>query len=371
VKRLAVLLAALWGAGIALFAQAPAGTGGGGQIIVVLALESLGLAPNEDYLPALAYDAIVSEFNKNSGLTILDRENLAKAISETESGIYRSEADFGRLGEITGADYALTGSLTKIRRGFSFTLRVMNLKTFFIAASYTGSCTAAALENTSAVTKASRDLIRQMKAEAKRNADPDAWKHQRLYIGARAGLAVQNPALNTNRDDIQAAVNPAFEGAAQCEAGLFDFSVLKLPLRFSVQTELAFSGETVSADMPEQNTVTLEAAALTIPLLAKAAWRPRAFYLAAFAGPALTLPLGQITVTRNGNAERYDFSPTLGLAAGINAGIKAGPGLLFLDIRYYGDCMFVRADDVPQYRRQTVSISLGYSFGLLPMGAKQ
>jgi hypothetical protein len=123
--------------------------------------------------------------------------------------------------------------------------------------------------------------------------------------------------------------------------------------------------------MPEQNAVTLQAATLTVPLFAKVAWRPRIFYVAAFAGPALTLPLGQMTVTRNESEQRYDFSPTLGIACGINAGIRAGQGIAFLDIRYYGDCMFVQADDTQQYRRQTVTFSLGYSFGLWNIGGKR
>ncbi|MDR0600371.1 MAG: outer membrane beta-barrel protein [Treponema sp.] len=359
------------GAGLSLFAQGPARTDGGKQGIAVLTLDSRGLARDEEYLPGLVYDALVRDFSRNSGLEVLDRQNLRKVIAETESGIYRSEANFIRLGEVAHVDYALTGGLTKLPRGFSLTLTVTDTKTGLTVAAHTGACSAAALEDTSAVTKASRELIKQIKAEMRRNADPEAWKHKRVYLGARAGLAAQNPALNTNREDIQAAVKPAFEGAVQGELSLLDFSALKQPVRFSAQTELAFSGETVSAGLPDQNAVTLEAATLTIPLLAKASWRPRRFYLAAFTGPALTLPLGQMKVTRDETTERGDFSPTFGLTAGMNAGMKAGPGVVFLDIRYYGDFLFTRVNGTPQYRRQRVSFSLGYSYGLVTKGVKQ
>jgi hypothetical protein len=317
---------------------------------------------------------VISNFSRYSNLAVLDRQNLEKIIGETESGIYKSEADFIRLGEIAGIDYALTGSITKTRQGFWLNLTVMDTKTGLTAAAYSGACTAAKLENSSAVSKAARELIRQLKARPKRKpataAGKDAWKYKRISAGARAGAALRNVTLNTNRDDIRAEARFAFEGGVQIECALLNFTLQKTPLQFSVQTELAFSTETVSASLPDETTTTLEASALTVPLLAKIAWKPGNFYAAVFTGPAFALPLGLMAVTQKGNTEHFDFAPAAGWTAGAAAGIKFGPGVLFLDARYHGDFVYVRVNEIPQYRRQIFSLSAGYIFGFLNMEIK-
>jgi TolB-like protein len=339
-------------------------------VIAMMAPQNQGLSKDEAYLPGLVYDALVRDFTRNPGLEVFDRENMPKLMREIESEIYRSDAGFKKLGELD-IDYALTGRLVKTPRGFSLTVSVTNTKSLIAIASYNGTFSAEALEDKRSINKVSSELIKQMKKEIRRNAGPEDWKNKRLYIGARAGLAAQTPVINTHRDDINAEAATGFEAALQFEYRFFEFSVMKLPLRFFAQSEIIFSGEKIAAVLPEGDSVTMEAGILTVPLLAKAAWTPRIFYFAVFAGPALTLPLGQMMIKQDGLERQYDFSPTFGLLAGINAGIKVGQGAVFLDARYYGDCLFTRVNDVQQYRRQTFSVSLGYRYGFLLTGEKR
>ena len=89
-----------------------------------------------------------------------------------------------------------------------------------------------------------------------------------------------------------------------------------------------------------------------------------------FAGPYIRLPLGQLKLDANGAAERYGFSRTPGVALGGEAGIYTGPGILFLDVRYAQDFVYVRANGVKQYRTGSFAFSLGYKMGFLPADFK-
>jgi hypothetical protein len=76
-------------------------------------------------------------------------------------------------------------------------------------------------------------------------------------------------------------------------------------------------------------------------------------------------------MTSKGASESYDFSSTVGLTAGVNIGVKLGSGgILFLDARYHRDFDFVRFDNSAQYRRNTLSFSLGYQHGMIHKGAR-
>ncbi|MDR0526202.1 MAG: outer membrane beta-barrel protein [Spirochaetaceae bacterium] len=331
--------------------------------------ENHGLSKDEAYLLRSVHSALVEDFIRNSGLEVFDRDNVGKVVKETENPLYQDDAG-KRAGDFTH-DYMLEGELVKTSHDFLLSLRVTDTKTKMPIASRAESFSFEELKDKRSIYKVSSELIKQMKKKIRRNAGPEDWKNKRLYIGARAGLAAQTPVINTNRDDINAEAATGFEAALQFEYRFFEFSVMKLPLRFFAQSEIIFSGEKIAAVLPEGDSVTMEAGILNVPLLAKAAWTPRIFYFAVFAGPALTLPLGQMMIKQDGLERQYDFSPTFGLLAGINAGIKVGQGAVFLDARYYGDCLFTRVNDVQQYRRQTFSVSLGYRYGFLLTGEKR
>ncbi|MHC6201600.1 outer membrane beta-barrel protein [Breznakiellaceae bacterium SP9] len=185
--------------------------------------------------------------------------------------------------------------------------------------------------------------------------DPGAWKHKRLYLGLRSGYSLHNYVLNTTAD-IQADSHSTFEAAALAEVQLWHF--------FALQTEMVFSTDTVAVN-GNYGALSISSRTLAVPLLAKFTWRPGNFYLAAFGGPNVALPLGPLELKEDGVTSRYGFKPNFGLTAGANAGIRLGQGVLFLDLRYSGDLMFVRSEGEGQYRRNIFSVSVGYSFGLI------
>jgi hypothetical protein len=189
----------------------------------------------------------------------------------------------------------------------------------------------------------------------------EGWKHKWLYPGVRLGVSPHWYELNTSSDDIEANTYAAFEAALSGEV-----QILKL---LALQMELIFSGDTVSAKSADNVDVTIHASALTIPVLAKLTFRPGNFYFAGFAGPYFTIPLGSIEVNRNDQTETYNFTAPVGLTGGANAGIKLGPGLLFLDIRYNGDFTYFRANGAAQFRRNMFAASLGYNYGFINKAA--
>jgi hypothetical protein len=75
-----------------------------------------------------------------------------------------------------------------------------------------------------------------------------------------------------------------------------------------------------------------------------------------YAGAYFILPLGGSS----------PYSLPLGLSLGLELGAHTGPGIVFLDIGYsadMGDSVF--KDTAISYNRNNVTISMGYSFGIL------
>ncbi|MDR0598672.1 MAG: hypothetical protein LBG84_01130, partial [Treponema sp.] len=100
------------------------GNGGKGQSVAVLVPEGRGLSADEAYLPTLVQGVFVGDFSKYSAMSILDRQNLEKVLRETESGIYESQSDFIELGKITKTSLLLSGSVTKTKTAYTFSIAV-------------------------------------------------------------------------------------------------------------------------------------------------------------------------------------------------------------------------------------------------------
>jgi hypothetical protein len=135
------------------------GDGADGLGIAVLTPEGKGLAAGEAYLPAMVQGVIVGDFTKFSAMEVLDRQNLDKIIAEGESGAYADESGFVQLGTVANVQYVLNGALQKTGSGFSLQLKVTEAASGVSKAAYTGSCTAAELENLTGIKKASADLL--------------------------------------------------------------------------------------------------------------------------------------------------------------------------------------------------------------------
>lgn len=141
------------------------GDGGKGMSLAVLVPEAKGLAANQNYLPTLVQGVLVGDLSKYSAISVLDRQRLETVLKETESGIYKNESDFGKLGEIAGTDYALTGSITKTSTGYAMQIQIVGTGSGNIGvtkASYSGTPSIAEMDNFTGIKKASFELLTQL-----------------------------------------------------------------------------------------------------------------------------------------------------------------------------------------------------------------
>ena len=116
---------------------------------------------------------------------------------------------------------------------------------------------------------------------------------------------------------------------------------------------------------------TFESASLIVPLMAKLTFRPNIFSLGLFAGVYFSFPLGKISYSESysGLNDKGTTSPNPGWIVGANAGIKLGPGAIFLDMRYMADFTKVKfqgaggAKEI--YSLGIAAFSIGYEFGFV------
>jgi TolB-like protein len=143
------------------------GSGGRELSLAVLVPEGKSLAADQAYLPTLVQGVFVSDLAKYSGIRVLDRQNLEKVLSETESGIYKNEEDYLKLGEIANVNHAMTGTITKTSTGYALQIQIVPTSGASAAtrASYSATCTVAELDNFTAIKKASAELLAQLRVD--------------------------------------------------------------------------------------------------------------------------------------------------------------------------------------------------------------
>jgi len=155
-----------WTAQPAQATQSPqywTGDGGRGMRLGILVPHSQGLNEIQEYLPVMIQGVLVSNITQYSAISVLDRVSLDRVITETLDLTYEDDLDIVSLGHVTQVGYMMTGNLIKTSTGFSLQINVTDTtpqaKTI---ASYSGTCTAADLDNHSAIRQASYELLTQM-----------------------------------------------------------------------------------------------------------------------------------------------------------------------------------------------------------------
>jgi hypothetical protein len=207
--------------------------------------------------------------------------------------------------------------------------------------------------------------------------DPlDHW----LYLGLRGGGSFRFYTLPEVAMNNYSRVphDFAFEGSFQIA---FKF----LPY-MSVQAEAVFSHDRVKFGGPETHqtaggetlhifyTDSYSSMSLLFPLTVKFPLALDPYIISPFGGAYYTLPLGKMKLNSNIAARKtgdfdYDLAGGFGLIAGVDLGIRLGPGVLFLDTRYGVDLGETRVhmDDGNEvrYNRGMLSFSIGYELALL------
>ena len=176
--------------GQAVSAPAPAGQtilftgdGGKGKSLAILAPKAHGLADTQNYIPALVQGEFVSNFTGYSAMSVMDRENLDKVYAELLSGYYDDDDAAGLdLGHLTATDYVMTGNITKTETGYALQMQITKTADKMTAASYSGNCTFAELDDLTGVRRSSLDILSkmgvQLTAQAQNELSGAAAEHE-------------------------------------------------------------------------------------------------------------------------------------------------------------------------------------------------
>jgi hypothetical protein len=150
-----------------VFSQTQPWTGDGGRGIRLAVLEPVGrgLSTDEEWMLSLVQGSMTSDFNRFSAMTIVDRQNLERIISEQQVSIsgYFSDTDYVRIGHLTNASLIITGSISRTANAFMMEFAVIDIESGERRASYSPrSVTPVSLENLSAIKEATADLLAQL-----------------------------------------------------------------------------------------------------------------------------------------------------------------------------------------------------------------
>jgi TolB-like protein len=144
------------------------GDGGKGIRLAVLEPSGNGLSEEDRWMLSLVQGSITGDFNRFSGMTIIDRQNLEKVMGEWKeatSGKY-SDEDYVRIGNLTNASHILTGNISKTANALMIEFSVTDVQSGERKASYSPKpVSLLALENLSAIKEVSVDLLRQLDVE--------------------------------------------------------------------------------------------------------------------------------------------------------------------------------------------------------------
>jgi hypothetical protein len=183
--------------------------------------------------------------------------------------------------------------------------------------------------------------------------EPDHW----LHLGVRMGYSrhfYTNTGLGKNKYLESLVFGNTVEGAIEASIQLKPF--------IGIQTGLIFTGEDIPLHTDEVNSGQIthpqynyKAFSLIFPILAKGTFHWDRILLNPLLGFYVPITLSRDLIV----------TVPLGLTAGLNVGVRLGPGNLFFDLRYsfdFGETR--RVDEEFSYVRSMLSLSVGYSFKL-------
>jgi hypothetical protein len=200
-----------------------------------------------------------------------------------------------------------------------------------------------------------------------------------LYVGLRAGGSFRFYILPTLVKDYSSNFTQSFSYEAAVQLGFRFLSFM------SVQVEAVFTQDSAPFRGPKFQlneteiryvyyTDSYNSKSLMFPVTVKFPLEFAPYIVSPFAGAYFILPLGQMEVAtteegKTGGSYEYAYSLQLGITFGVDLGVRLGPGILFLDLRYNGDLgnTIVQMDDgtTREYTRNMFSFSLGYELAIL------
>jgi hypothetical protein len=201
------------------------------------------------------------------------------------------------------------------------------------------------------------------------------WKNKWLYLGLQGGISFR--LYRSEKDSFTSifTLGTTFDAGLRLEFQFVHFMVKSNYFSFSLESGTDISQErlewrdytptndqVIPLDISGEGSTGLS---LSFPVLLKFNYKPGDFATSLYGGAYYILPL-----------DDSKYSPPLGIVAGFNAGVKLGPGALYLDFHYGYDLgpkefhydattvggQVPLAKDII-YRRQTFTLVVGYKFG--------
>jgi TolB-like protein len=333
----------------------------------------LNISSDNKPLSNYIIDAFTSYMVNKSSLIVVDRRNLEMLQEEMDfqmSGEVREDTAQA-VGRKLGAQDIISGKIEPLGNIFRLQIQVIAVETAQIQGMQSVIIKRDAILNAAA---SGSSTIRYVGED---------WKLKFIHIGARPGFSFHFYDVN----------DTLFSESNLKTGYSIDFSLtlaFQIHKNFSLQTELVFGGDSLKVNRNQalydeydnflfnyDTTVLLASQYVFIPVLAKGTWRPSVFSLEILGGIYFSAPVGEIKMEDSflGTIETGKTESPMGLVGGGSLGIKAGPGLLFLDARCLIDLTKTHietssfATDV--YSRRMVSIGLGYSVGFFAMNGEK
>jgi hypothetical protein len=200
-----------------------------------------------------------------------------------------------------------------------------------------------------------------------------------MYVGLRGGGSFRFYRLPKVVQDYSSHLSLGFT----YEIGLqFGFRFLSF---MSIQAEAIFTKDRAPFRVSKFNmaddeiryiyyTDTYNSKSLMFPVTLKFPLIFDPYIVTPFGGAYIAVPLGRMnlettnTTGKDGSFE-YGLTMHLGMTLGVDLGVRVGPGILFLDLRYNGDFgeTLIRMDvgNTRSYKRAMMSFSIGYELALV------
>jgi hypothetical protein len=149
-----------------------------------------------------------------------------------------------------------------------------------------------------------------------------------------------------------------------------EFRIFRL---LGLQGEAVFTHDTFKAvklipqpskNADDRSTDQFNAMSLMFPLLLKVPLDIGNFIVSPYGGAYYIMPIGEMALEGADRTYPYVVDPPLGLMLGVDAGVRLGPGELFMDLRFGRDIgtTMIQGGQGIQYSRTRLGLSLGYRF---------
>jgi len=263
-----------------------------------------------------------------------------------------------RIGQKLGAQSIISGSFVRIGGEYRMRIRAIAVETAQVQG-----LTSIQVK----MDKTLRGLVQEPSSSGNDNVFDSLNDKNRLYLGAKAGISIGNYDNGGGLADKAVYPSQSLKGIISIDASLF----VSIPIwsLFALQTEALLTNDSFDLFSGNNALMTASYRSLMIPLLAKLVWRPSIFMIQGYAGPYLSLPIGQMELKHRNGSYSADIPLMFGYMAGGGGGIKLGPGSIIMDIRYaadFGDVTINYNGNKDISHRGKVFFALGYEFSLLP-----